>query len=210
MPKSVAQPKVTINGTEVPPDGFHSFVVDSDMNLSDMAVVQVNNTPKYGYSHKLNQGDTVEIAVKEIYANSPTTIFHGEVVGLEPLWDVNGESRVTIRAFNRLHRLTRSKKSRTFENMADQDIFSKIAQDYGLSPNITGQAKITNEHVYQHNLNDFQFLLERARKINYEIIVEDKTIHFRPLNPSDDAGLTLKLGAAGEANSNDIPLQRFL
>jgi phage protein D len=122
-------------------------------------------------------------------------IFKGEVVGIEPVFDSGSESRVTLRAFNKLHRLTRGRKSRTYEKMTDSDMVSRIAGDHSLSPNSKGDVKITYDHVYQHNQTDLEFLLQRAARIDYEIFVDDTNLHFRKRDVSVDSGIELTLDA---------------
>jgi phage protein D len=80
---------------------------------------------------------------------------------------------LTVRGFDRLHRLMRGRKSRTFVKQKDSDIVSKIVQDAGLTADAT-DSRVTYEHVYQHNQTDWEFLRVRAQRIGYEILAVDK------------------------------------
>jgi phage protein D len=51
--------------------------------------------------------------------------------------------------------------------------------------------RVTLDYVLQHNQSDFEFLQERARRIGYEMVVTESTLHFRPRRNSGSAVLTL-------------------
>lgn len=192
-PEGVAAPKVKIGGTDVKAEALASAVVEQDLDQPDMCSVTVNNTNDYKYSEKVKLGDLVEVSV----LNTP--LFTGEVGGLEPIFDVGGESKIIVRAFNKLHRLTRTRKSKTFMDQTDADIVRAIAGEYGLSAKINGSVNIKHKHVYQHDLTDLEFLHQRARKIDYEVfVVENRELHFRARNLATDSGIKLKWGKDAE------------
>lgn len=200
--------KVKLQGTEVPAGAVHSVLVEQDIDQPDMCAIQLNNTSGFAYSTSANLGDTLEVEIGMEGAESSAAaaaIFKGEVVGIEPIFDVEGESKVILRAFNRLHRLTRGRKSRTFQKMTDTDIAKKVGQDAGLTVETKGDVTIKYDHVYQHNQTDLEFLLLRAGRINYEIVVEDKKLFFRKRDTSQDSGIEFKWGELAA----DYCLQRF-
>jgi phage protein D len=187
----VAGTRIVLANSEVATDAVHSVSVALEVDLPDMATIVLNNTGEYGYSHNTAHGDTVEVKIGPTDGDV-TSVFKGEVVGIEPKWQDNGESSVTIRAFNKLHRLTRGKKSRTFTGMTDKDIISKIATEYGLRPDIKGDVNIKFDHVYQHDQSDFRFVLVRAARINYEVLCDNTLLTFRKRDVSVDSGIELK------------------
>jgi phage protein D len=195
--------EVKLAGAKVDEKAFHGFIVDMDLDQPDMCTLVLNNTSDFSYSAKTNQGDTLEVKIGPD-SGGAGTIFSGEVVGVEPVFDAGGESRVTIRAFNRLHRLTRGRKSRTFEKMTAKDIVSKVASDHGLSPKITGDVNIKHDHVYQANLTDFELLLRLGARIDYEVFVEDKSLYFRKRDVGQDSGIKIEMDTAKE-----YALQKF-
>ena len=185
-----------------------SFAVDQDLGQPDMCSVTVRNEHhEYtGGGMKISLGDSVEIKAGE----QNTAIFKGEVVGLEPVYQANGENVLVVRAFNRLHRLLRGAKSRTFLNRSDQDIVNTVAGDHGLNPNCGSDTKITHEHVYQHNQTDLEFLRVRAARIGYEVWVEDKELYFDAPRADRDSGIKLRYGdAETSARSGEVFLKRF-
>lgn len=182
----VSNVKVEI-GSEKPVEetDLSSFKVDMELSQPDMATIILKNTGHKYSNGKFKHADPVEVKVND------ETVFKGEVVGIEPLYISGGQSVVTIRAFNRLHRLLRGKFSQTFKDQTDQDIASKIAQDTGLSPKCGSKPKIKHEHVYQHNQTHLEFLRTRAARIGYDVWVDDKDLYFDAPKTDKDSGIEL-------------------
>jgi phage protein D len=174
---------------DIPDDKLHSFVVDQDCDQPDMAAVTLLND-NHEFTDKPGLGDEVEIKVGA--GDAAKVIFKGEVVAIEGNYKTGGESRLVVRAFNKLHRLLRGKKSRTYTNQKDSQIASQIATDNGLSADAEDTG-VQHEHVYQHNQTDLEFLRVRAARVGFEVLVDDRTLHFRKPKTSEDSGLELKL-----------------
>jgi phage protein D len=183
--------------------GFHGFIVEQDIDTPWMATVTLNNTSDHNWSNNAKLGDTLEIKIGPDTSKADL-VFDGEVVGIEPVYDAGGETRVVLRAFDRGHRLTRGRKSRTYEKMTDADIISKIAGENSLTAKTTSDVNIKYDHVYQHNMTDWEFILQRAARIDYEVFVEKKDLNFRKRDVSKDSGITVKFDAQAEYS-----LQRF-
>jgi len=147
-----------------------SIAVDSDAGEVDTATIVLEP------GRAKAPGAGAAVSVEGVGSSASGVVFKGEIVGLEP---VTAESKVTIRAFNRLHRLTRGRKSRTFENQSDADIAAAIATEAGLQFGQTGpEALVGHAQVFQHNQTDLEFLRERAARIGYDVFVDDSTLFF--------------------------------
>ena len=72
-----------------------------------------------------------------------------------------------------------------FVGLKDSDIASQIASEANLEVDAV-DSKVTHDYVIQANQTDLEFLRERAGRIQYEVFVSDKTLHFRPVQ--NDAG----------------------
>src|SRR5262245_3377405 len=134
------------------------------------------------------------VDVKLGYEDRVDTVMVGEIVALEPEFRQDGLPSLTVRGYDRLHRLQRARKARTFVQQKDSDIAAQIADESGLTPQVD-DSSVIHDHVYQHQQTDFEFLLQRARRINYELSVDDKTLNFRALKNGDGASFTLTSGA---------------
>src|SRR5262245_23258608 len=181
--------EVKIGGAKVPIADVFEFTVDVDLNQPDLCTVVLVNI-KGSYSSRVKQGDPLVIT------GSGTTIFTGEILGVEPNFDYGQPSRVNIRALNALHKLTRGRKSTTFEKQSDKDIVTKVCQAYGLQADFgkNPPAAPKHDHVYQHNQTDLQFLRQRAARLDREILVEDKKLFFKERDPNNDSGIQLSFG----------------
>ncbi len=180
----------TIGGTDEEAAELHSVVVEQDLDQPDMCAVTVNNQ---GHTHSNDRklGDSVEVKIVGD-DDASTTIFKGELVALEPFYEAGGESKVVVRAFNRMHRLTRGRKSRTWKERTDQQIVDDIAQDANLSPDKGSSPSIQHPHIYQHNQTNLEFLRTRAARLGFKVWVEDQTLYFKKPDRSEDSGIELK------------------
>src|SRR5947199_2296195 len=119
---SAASPNVDIliDGEEASDDHFQSYVVDRDMYQPDMAAITLANQGDVYTPKKI--GASIEIKV----GKPGTTVFKGELVGLEPVYQGGSKTVITLRAMNKLHRLLRKRKSITFTDKTDQQILSQV------------------------------------------------------------------------------------
>ncbi|CDY75454.1 FIG01122965: hypothetical protein [Caballeronia glathei] len=135
------------------------------------------------------EGNPVEIELG--YRDNRTTVFSGEITGLEPAFPEATPPTLTVRGYDRRHRLMRERKTRSFTDVKDSDIASQLAATAGLTPQ-TEDSRVTLPYVLQHNQTDLEFLLARARRIGYEVFVVDRTLVYRPRRIDASAALTLR------------------
>jgi phage protein D len=190
----------TIGGVVMPPA---VIVVESDLDQPDMATL----TMPPGRGPLPKPGDSMSVDLEGVKASG--VIFKGEVVGIEPAWDSSGSQRVTIRAFNKLQRLTRGRKSRTFEKMTDSEIAARIAEEneLGFGRDFMAEASQPQDHVFQHNQTDLEFLRTRAARIGYEVVVDDTTLYFRRDRVKES--VSLGLGCTATPGVPTIDLRTF-
>lgn len=129
----------------------------------------------------------------------------GEITSLRPSFSGN-LSTIEIRGYDRLHRLRFGTKRRTFVDVKDSDIVSTIASDWGLSAKAEDTG-VVHSHIYQNNQSDLEFILQRAKRIRYEVFVDDKTLHFRLPKEGDPASLTLEYRVDIEEFSVDLSVR---
>jgi phage protein D len=193
--------EVLVNGTPLPPAAaghVQRVTVDVDVGLPSMFAVELSgsddeNTPLPWVDDTLFAiGNTVE--VKMGYYNHLDRLIIGEVVGLEPTFANDRLPNLTVRGYDRRHRLQRGRKTRTFVQQKDSDIATRIAGDAGLKAQAQ-DSQVVHDYVLQANQTDMDFLLERARRIQYEVVVDDKTLVFRPVANTASETVTLTLNA---------------
>lgn len=134
------------------------------------------------------EGNPVEVQIG--YRDHLQTLFKGEITGLEPEFTTREPPTLTVRGYDRRHRLMRKRKTRSFLKMKDSEIASRIAAGAGLTPE-AHDTGVTLDYVLQHNQTDLEFLEGRARKIGYEVVVSDRTLQFRPRRSGEGEVLVL-------------------
>jgi phage protein D len=188
--------EIAVNGTPLP--------IEAALQVSNIRV-EVDSTLPGMFSFDLAGGDdenatalidgdlfaiggTVEIKLG--YGEKLEKLIVAEITGLEPVFTGNAHPLLTVRGYDRRHRLQRGRKTRSFVQQKDSDIAAAIASEAGLTAETT-DSEVVHEYILQANQTDMEFLQERARLIQYELTVEDKTLHFRPVQNDQGELLTI-------------------
>lgn len=158
------------------------MTVETSMNIPAVATLYLHSIPLGDHALKwidttdFDPGKALAIAVKE--GSSSTTLFDGEIVEIEPSFGPDGYNLV-VRAFDLLHRLSRGRKVKSFLQMNNQDIITKVLQGHSLSlnyANSNGPGQVY-EHVLQNSQTDLAFVRDRAALMGCHCFAAGKTIH---------------------------------
>lgn len=163
--KGAVHLNVRLNNQDVPDGKWTSISIDRDLNQPDMAVVLLNNSD-HGYSDSCAPGQALKISV-----DGSDTLFEGEVVGMEPLFQGKGNHVMVVRAFNKLHKLLRGRTSKTYNEKSDKQIIAEVLGKYSLTIDWKGP-EITHKVVYQHNQTDLEFVRTRAARLGLNVWCE--------------------------------------
>ncbi|HEX7119496.1 MAG TPA: contractile injection system protein, VgrG/Pvc8 family [Longimicrobiales bacterium] len=120
-----------------------------------------------------------QITVELGYAGQLDRVMVGEITALRVAYSNEQAARLHIQGFDRLHRLRRGRRTRAYVQVKDSQIAEQIAAALGLSADVTDSV-IVHPYVLQNNLSDIDFLMQRAKRIRYEVVVTDRTLVFRP------------------------------
>jgi phage protein D len=195
----VSEFDVIVNGKTLPGEKrpfVGSILVDDSIALPGMFALEMvssfelDDVNEWIDDELFTVGNVVEIKLG--YGNDLEALIIGEITGLEPEFISSRLPTLTVRGYDRRHRLQRGRKTRTFVKQKDSDIASKIAVDAGLRAQ-TVDSEVTHDYVIQANQTDLEFLQERARRIEYEVVVYDKELIFRPVQNSESEVLTLTM-----------------
>jgi hypothetical protein len=157
------QVTITLGSLTVEDSDFLSYVVERDMFQPDMAtIVASNQGSKYS---KAKVGDAVEIKV----GDNSTSVYQGEITGLEPVYKGGEKTRIVVRAMNKFHRLIKVVKSMTFTDKTDQQILDQVVQQAGLTLEWKHEKSIQYKHVYMHNQTGMQFVRMRAGRLGCHV-----------------------------------------
>ncbi|MGD9528293.1 phage late control D family protein [Pseudonocardia sp.] len=136
-------------------------------------------------------GAEVEIALGAV--GDLHRVLTGEITGLEPTFGGDRPPMLTVRGYDRRHRLARGRRTRTFSGLTDSAIVTQVATGARLRADVTDTG-ITSEHVVQHNQTDLEFLRGRAERNGYELLVLDDVLHFHPRRHGGEPAAVLEIG----------------
>ena len=171
--------------------------VTTDIFLPSMFVIHLNiwdsGTQEFKWLDDALFAEGKEVQIKLGYADNQKEVMSGDIVSLEPEFHEGEVPTLKIRGYSKLHLLQRGRISRSFLKMKDSDIASKIAGEMGLRSQVDNTPE-THEYVFQNNQTNAEFLLQRARRIRYEVFVKEKTLHFRKAVNNSGKSITLEYG----------------
>jgi len=201
MPENVL---ISINGTIQQGLGLDvvEVMVDTNLHMPTMFTITVQDEldPQTG---KLQYTDAdifqpgaevkIEIETDEIPDEARLikgTLVIGEITAVEPLFSTEGVPMLQVRGYDRAHRLTRGKKTRTYgdanpqgSGITEEQIINTIVQETeGITSkqvDTSGLSRIKYQYVMQYNQTDLEFLWSRAQNLGYQVYVEDKTLYFQ-------------------------------
>ena len=169
MPETSGLPDINIriNGSDLPdavqPD-IMSVTVHEDLDAASMFAIKLynwdQNTLEFTWSDDARFAPGNEVELWLGYVNALEKVMVGEITSLEPAFQAGETPRVTVRGYDRRHRLLRGRQTRSFTKMKDSATASKIAGDAGLQARVV-DSKVTLDYVLQHNQTDMAFLQDR-------------------------------------------------
>lgn len=196
----IADYEIYAGGSRIPPE-LHVVVsaIDVDLDAETMGmfslVLHASERDQERFvvidSDQFKPGS--EIKIKMGYGSMLDTMMVGEITALSPEYSDSGAVVCRISGYDRLYRLGFGRKIRSFRNMKDSDIAAQIAQDWRLTPQVDA-TDVTHDYVLQNNQTDREFLAERARRLRYELRVEDRSLFFQKAKEDGSAVATLTYG----------------
>jgi uncharacterized protein len=196
--------KVLVGGSDLPVETALDILevrVSDYVEGAGMFTITFNNwnssTQEFKWIDKGLLGEGAKVEIKIGYVDQVRSMMKGEITALEPEYPGTEAPTLKVHGYDLLHRFRRGRNTRSFTNMKDSQIAEQVASNLQLLSQAE-DTQITHEYILQSNQTDIDFLLERARRINYEVTVKDKTLQFRKAANNKgkivslDFGLTLK------------------
>ncbi|HEX5440606.1 MAG TPA: VgrG-related protein [Ktedonobacterales bacterium] len=171
---------VKLDGNDAAEDFMRDLMevtVENSLHLPDVATLVLHDPHlRWTDAESLAPGKSVKIAARHAAGEKP--IFDGEIVELEP--DFHPSTQIlTVRAFDRMHRLARGQHMRSFQNVTDGDLVKKLAQEVGLKAHSAPTSQV-HPYVFQNNQTNLAFLRDRAAALGYLLYVQGDTLYFEP------------------------------
>lgn len=121
------------------------------------------------------------------------SLFKGKVTGIEARFPQGNSPSIVVLAEDRFQDLRMTRRTRTFSDVTDSDVFSQIASDHGLTPSVSvigGSHKV----LAQLNQSDLAFMRERVRALDAELWMVDSTLSVKPRADRGGTPVTLTYG----------------
>lgn len=122
---------------------------------------------------------------------SDVEVFEGRIMALEANFPEGGAAELNVLAEDRFQDLRMTRRTRTWFDSSDADVFRQIANDHSLHPQITLNGP-THKVLAQVNQSDLAFLRERARAMGAEIWVKGDSLFAKPRRDRKTETLLLK------------------
>ncbi|MEF2967754.1 contractile injection system protein, VgrG/Pvc8 family [Paenibacillus sp. M1] len=181
MSISVANFKIELNGSKLSDEltaAVEGVTVEDELNLPAMFSIQLNmvnsgNGTWRGIDLKtFKPGDKIKVSLG---LDKVEPMISGEITSLD--LNLSEHSILDIRGYDLLHRLRMGTRSKVFSKKKDSDIASEIAKEHGLTP-VVDDTKTLYPYLFQNNQSNYEFLLERAAMLDYELYADDKKLYF--------------------------------
>jgi len=200
MPDAHASPesRILLNDVEIPPElrvDILEIMVAQHVEGGDLFDITVNVLDsgnlqiKWIDAEQLSPGNRIEIQAG--YRGKLVPLLTGEITALKANYSSDQAAVIRVQGFDRLHRLRRGKKTRVFSEIKDSQIAERIAGELGLTPQVQ-DTSVVHPYLLQNNLSDIDFLLMRARRIRYEVLIQGNTLIFREARNNLGEALSLE------------------
>jgi len=193
----VEQIAIKVNGTDLDKTLMNTlFLAEVEMTLflPSMFVLRFHDDDlQWVDGSKFPLGASVDIGMTD--ANNPNqtkTIMIGEITAVEPEFEEDTTATLTIRGYDKSHRLNRETKNKAWMNVTDSDIARQLISASGLSPQVESTTE-RYKHVFQHNQTDLEFLHMLAERNGFEVHVDSQKLYFRKAQTTT-AAIVLKWG----------------
>ncbi len=163
------------------------------------------------YEGLFDPGNSVELYMG--YADRLRLMLKGTIVGLEPKFPASGGMTLTVRGLNALHQFRAGQHTHAWEGVKDSDIAAEIGRNplsqtrpginFPLRTDPTArEAEVPDRYVFMNNQYDIVFLMERARRRDYVLVLKetdqdgnpDPHIYFGPSNNHEVPAYELEWG----------------
>lgn len=176
-------------GRRLPRDVLHDVMTvtyNDDLTQIDNVELTVNNWDATAMDFKYSDGTTfvpgkeLELWMGYRGRDPLRRVMTGEITSLRPSFPAGGASTMTVTVLNVLHRFRTKQETHAYTDKTDSQIAKIIAGRLGVPVHTQPLNEQPYPYLLQDNQYDIVFLMERARRIGYDLWVEDGTLHFQP------------------------------
>lgn len=197
----VSRPQLLVGGQSYPDlnDGVLSMLVEETVQGLFWCELRFNNfgPTGSGFGYLYFGRDILEfgadLTVTMGVGDQARDVFKGRISSIEADYPQHGGAEVCVLAEDRLQALRMTRRTRTFEDVTDEDVISQIANEHSLTPELDLNGP-THAVLAQVNQSDLAFIRERARSVNAEVWVEDTTLLAKMRTDREGDAIDLEYG----------------
>jgi phage protein D/phage baseplate assembly protein gpV len=186
--------KISVAGTDLGEEWLGKLLdvhVRDNLLLPDMAHVRFRDPDGSKVrSNPFKLGAALVIRLGADTDRTPAKLFEGEIVALEPEFRED-EAIIAARAFDKGHRLNRTKESHTYLNMKAEDIVRQAAGRARVPTGTIDSTSVVHAHLQQSQETDWDLCWRLARMNGFELSVSEGKLNFAKRS-TGSAAATLK------------------
>lgn len=214
--------RVFINGSEVPA-GLQADIRESKVtqHVDGPSCFEVIVNILNGENQELKWVDEeifkigTALEIRMGYLDRFETVIAGEITALHPKFPATGTAILHVQGFDRMHRMQRGRRTRSFFDRTDSQVAEEIGGEHGFTVSVDDSG-FAHPYLLQNNLSDLAFLQLRAQRIGFELKAVGNELRFkrRPYHLSAGVDLaypaTLKwfyprMSASGSVGRSEVP-----
>ena len=182
-----SEPRIEVDGQDRPAlaAGLLSLLVEETIDGLYRCEARIGNwgtrggQPEHLYLDRKTLDFGKPLVVRLGAGDSEGEVFRGRISGLEAQYGGGMPPSIVILAEDRAQDLRKVRRTRVFEEMSDADAMQQIAGEHGLQGQIDLSGP-THKVLAQVNQSDLAFIRERARWLDGEVWLDDRTLHVQP------------------------------
>lgn len=160
------------------------IVVDTTMHMPSMCEVHIADdylptglamkwadTPRFVIGMPLTLTTGIVTPDATPVSLVPIPLFNGEIVAIDMHYNADGSAVLIVRAYDKTHRLHRSRNTKTFLMMPDNAIIQLVTAAAGV-PGVVTPTGALNPYVLQNNQTDMEFIRQRAALNGMDVMVD--------------------------------------
>ena len=182
---------IKIGGSNVPEEFYDSIeeaIVDTQLNMPGMFSIRLHDPDlKWVDDEMLDIGRELSISAtlneqdaSEMGAAGNNSLIEGEITAIEPDFGEKGKTSLVIRGYDKMHRLMRGSKTRTFLNLTDTELIEKLAHESRLMIGKVEGPGVKQEYIIQYNQTNMELIAARAERTGYNFFMSGSKFYYLP------------------------------
>lgn len=164
-------------------------IASANLKISDGGAFGLENEP-FSNSASSDFIPGNEITISLGYGDDRKTVFKGVIIAQRMIVRRN-TSFLQVSCKDKSFKLTKSRSNTVMSDAKDDDLFSKLVSDAGLSAEIESTKKF-NYPLFQYNTSDWDYIVIRAEANNLFVTTDENKVKIKAFNLSENPKFTIQ------------------